>query len=87
MADEARKKILALGSHEWLKSMTANFARLEEWQGGASEPRALYSKTLWSMLVAMGIDEITLTAWTGFFDEDLSDGTISVSHPLFTAHP
>ena len=78
------KKFLALCKSEWVVGMGKVFTQLFQWQGGEAEegqPPALYESTLWSMLIAAGAEDVTLTAWTAFFDEDMSGGTISVRNP------
>ena len=74
--------MLALCKSEWVVAMGKVFTQLVEWQGGETaqgEPPSLIQNTLWSMLIATGAEDVTLTAWTAFFDDDMSGGTISVS--------
>ena len=81
MASPSQQSVLAACDEAWVKGMSGVFQRLCEWQE-STEPPLLYQNTLWSMMIAMGIADETLTAWTAFFDEDESDGTISVSPKL-----
>jgi len=79
---EPQKRLMAACKSDWVVKCSKVFKQLCDWQGGMEEghegPPYLYTSTLWSMLIAMGEQNTALTPWTAFFDEDNSEGTISV---------